>query len=261
MARREIAGSRAIVTGASSGIGRAIALELGRHGADVVALARSSDKLAKLAEEFANVPGRCEVHSGDVTDDAVRHAALRKAIETFGGLDILVNNAGIGALGPFETSTAERLRKIMEVNFFAAAEMIRAALPTLKHGRRPIVVNVTSILGRVGIPHCAEYCASKFALEALSQSLRAELYRHGVDVLAVAPGSTNTEFFEHTIEMASHPPWVGRNGVSSESVAQATVAAIARGQRSIVPNFRGWLMCVAQRIWPGGVDRVLRRYG
>ncbi|RIK74750.1 MAG: glucose dehydrogenase [Planctomycetota bacterium] len=260
MAKREIAGSRALVTGASSGIGREIALELGRRGADVVVLARSADKLETLAAEFADLPGRCAVHAGDVVDDAVRHAAVRRATEAFGGLDILVNNAGIGALGPFETATAERLRRIMEVNFFAAAELIRVALPTLKHGRKPIVANVTSILGRVGIPHSSEYCASKFALEALSQSLRAELYKHGVDVLAVAPGSTETEFFDHTIEMASRPPWVGRNGVPAAAVARAAVDAIASGKRAIVPNFRGWLMCVAQRIWPGGVDLVLRKY-
>jgi short-subunit dehydrogenase len=260
MAKREIAGSRALVTGASSGIGRAIALELGRRGADVVVLARSADRLAKLAEEFAKVPGRCVVHVGDVTDDAVRHAALHHVKESFGGLDILVNNAGIGALGLFETATSERLRKIMEVNFFAAAELIRVALPTLKHGRKPIIANVTSILGHVGIPHSSEYCASKFALEALSQSLRAELFKHGVDVLAVAPGSTDTEFFDHTIEMASRPPWVGRNGVTAASVAEATVDAIAGGKRSIIPNFRGKLMCWAQRICPGLVDQVLRKY-
>ncbi|MEX2188736.1 MAG: SDR family NAD(P)-dependent oxidoreductase [Pirellulales bacterium] len=261
MAKREIAGSRVLVTGASSGIGREIALELGRHGADVFSLARSADKLANLAAEFEKLPGRCEIVVGDVTDDGVRHDAVRRATEAFGGLDVLINNAGIGALGPFETATAERLRKIMEVNFFAAAEMIRTALPALKHGRRPAIVNVTSILGSVGIPQSSEYCASKFALEALSQSLRAELHRHGVDVLVVAPGSTETEFFDHAVEMSVHPPWLDAKRTSAAAVARATVEALARGKRSIVPNFRGRLMCWAQRISPGLVDLALRRYG
>lgn len=261
MAKRTIAGSRVLVTGASSGIGREIALELGRHGADVVAVARTADKLAKLADDFQSLPGRCEVVAGDVTDDALRHEAVRRATEAFGGLDVLINNAGIGALGPFETATAERLRKIMDVNFFAAAEMIRVALPTLKHGRRPAIVNVTSILGSVGIPQSSEYCASKFALEALSQSLRAELFRHGVDVLVVAPGSTETEFFDHALEMTAHPPWLDSKRTSAADVARAAVNAIARGKRSIVPNFRGRLMCWAQRICPGLVDLALRRYG
>ncbi len=261
MAKREISGSRVIVTGASSGIGREIAIELGRHGADVVVVARSADKLEKLAAAFADLPGRCEVFVGDVTDDGVRHAAVRRAVEVFGGLDILINNAGIGALGPFETSTVERLRKIMEVNFFAAAEMIRVALPTLKHGRRPMIVNVASILGHVGIPQSSEYCASKFALRALSQSLRAEQYKHGVDVLVVSPGSTETEFFDHAIEMAAHPPWLESKRTSPAKVARETVAAIAAGKREIIPNFRGWLMCLMQRLSPGLVDLALRRYG
>jgi short-subunit dehydrogenase len=258
MASRTVAGSRFVVTGASSGIGREIALELGRHGADVVALARSADKLATLAADFQRLSGRCEIVAGDVTDDGARHACVRRATEAFGGLDVLVNNAGIGALGPFETATAERLRKIMEVNLFAAAEMIRVALPTLKHGRRPAIVNVTSILGSVGIPQSSEYCASKFALEGLSQSLRAELHRHGVDVIVVAPGS---EFFDHALEMNAHPPWLDSKRTSAADVARATVAAIARGKRSIVPNFRGRLMCWMQRISPRLVDLALRRYG
>jgi short-subunit dehydrogenase len=261
MAKREIGGSRAIVTGASSGIGREIALELGRHGADVVVVARSVDKLERLAAEFSQLPGRCEMLPGDVTDDGVRHAAVRRAVESFGGLDILLNNAGIGALGPFETSTSERLRKIMEVNFFAAAEMIRVALPTLKHGRKPIIVNVASILGHVGIPQSSEYCASKFAMRALSQSLRAELHKHHVDVLVISPGSTETEFFDHAIEMAAQPPWLKAKRTSAATVARETVQAIASGKREIIPNFRGWLMCLVQRFSPGLVDLALRRYG
>lgn len=183
------------------------------------------------------------------------------AQQTFGGLDLLINNAGIGALGHFESGTPERLRQIMEVNFFAAAELTRAALPLLKAGRRPMVVNISSILGRRGIPHSSDYCASKFALEGLSQSLRAEFHRQGIDLLVVAPGTTDTEFFDHAVELASRPPWLGARGVSAEKVAQATVRAIAAGRREIIPNFRGWLLCLAQRLAPCLVDRAMRRYG
>jgi short-subunit dehydrogenase len=261
MAKRTISGSRAIVTGASAGIGRAIALELGRQGADVVLMARSADKLQSVAGEFSGLPGRAAISAGDVTDSAARHAAIHLAQQTFGGLDILVNNAGIGALGPFETATAERLRQVMEVNFFAAAEMTRAALPVLRHGRRPLVVNISSILGRRGIPQSSDYCASKFALEGLSQSQRAEFHRIGVDLLVVAPGTTDTEFFDHAVEIAARPPWLGARGVSAEKVAHAAVQAMAAGRREIVPNFQGWLLCLAQRVAPGIVDRAMRRYG
>jgi short-subunit dehydrogenase len=261
MATRTIAGSRAIVTGASSGIGRAIALELGRHGADVVLLARRADRLGELAAEFQSLPGRAELVAGDVVDPAVRRSCIDRAIDAFGGLDILVNNAGLSAIGRFQSADSDRLRRIMEVNFFAPAELIRAALPTLKQGRKPIVVNVGSILGRRGIPHSSEYCASKFALRGLSQSLRAELAPQGIDLLVVSPGTTQTELFEHAIEIRTRPPWLDRRGVSPERVAQATVRAIERGKSEIVPSFSGKALCWLERLCPWLLDWRLSRHG
>src|SRR5207245_1323382 len=151
MAKRSVHGSRGIVTGASSGIGRAIAVELARRGADLVLVARRRERLEELATELNGLPGRVEIVAGDVTDPAVRERAVECARASFGGLDLLVNNAGIGALGRFEDAGPDRLRRILEVNFFAAAEMIRASLPLLKLGKRPIVVNVGSILGHRAI--------------------------------------------------------------------------------------------------------------
>ena len=170
--KREISGSRVIVTGASSGIGRALVVELCRGGAKVVAVARRAERLAELAAHVCQSGGVVETLSGDITDPAVRQQAVERSVERFGGLDILVNNAGVGAMGLFEEATAERLRRVMEVNFFALVEMTRLALPLLKQGRRPIVVNVGSILGHRGVPHSSEYAASKFAVHGFSESLR-----------------------------------------------------------------------------------------
>src|SRR5208282_4823696 len=153
MARRTIQGSRAIVTGASSGIGRAVALELARQGGNVVCLARREDRLQALAEEIQSLGGRVACVAGDVTDPAARARAIEAAQAHFGGLDILVNNAGVGAIGPFATADPERVRRVMEVNFFALVEMTRLALPILRQGNRPIVVNVSSILGHRGVPY------------------------------------------------------------------------------------------------------------
>src|SRR5581483_9150141 len=125
-----------------------------------------------------------------------RLAALAAAQRQFGGLDILVNNAGVSAWGPFDQAGEDRLRRIREVNFFALAEMTREALPLVKAGRQPLVVNIASILGHRGIPLQAEYCASKFAVRGLSESLRPELARTGIDLLLVSPGTTDTEFFD-----------------------------------------------------------------
>src|SRR5204862_1887651 len=117
------------------------------------------------------------------------------AIREFGGLDALVNNAGIGALGRFDQADEARLRQVMEVNFFAPAEFVREALPHLKAGNRPIVVNIGSVLGHRAVPEKSEYCASKFALHGFSDALRAELAPLGIDVLLVSPSTTTSEFF------------------------------------------------------------------
>jgi len=127
MARRTIKDARAIVTGASSGIGREIALELSRQGARLVVLARREEKLQRLAEEIRGRGGEAAIVAGDVTDPAVRAAAIETAGRAYGGLDILINNAGIGALGKFSDADPDRLRRIMEVNFFSVAAVICAA--------------------------------------------------------------------------------------------------------------------------------------
>lgn len=187
MARRSIDGCRGILTGASSGIGRALATQLVRQGARLLVVARRPQRLAELAASLADAPGRIEVLAGDVTDPEVRKTAVERASQSFGGLDLLINNAGSGAMGRFDEASAERLQHVMDVNFFAPAEMIRVALPLLRSGNRPMVVNVSSILGHRGVPFCAEYCASKFALQGLSESLRAEFASRGVNLLVVSP--------------------------------------------------------------------------
>ena len=261
MAKRDIQGSRAIVTGASSGIGREIALELARQGAALVVTARREARLRELADRIADDGGRVEIVSGDVTDPAVRQQAVDTVQARFGGLDILVNNAGIGALGPFEHAGRDRLRRIMEVNFFSVAEMIRLALPLLKQGNRPIVVNVGSILGHRGTPHSSEYCASKFAVHGFSEAVRAEFVRHGIDVLVVSPGTTETEFFEKVIERTGEPSWPQHTAVSPAQVARKTVRAIRRGRHEIIPFTWGRVFCWLNRISPRMVDSIMARYG
>jgi short-subunit dehydrogenase len=199
MARRSIAGSRGLLTGASAGIGLALARQLVEGGTNLLAVARRGERLEKLASSLAQAPGRIEIFSGDVTDAQARSAMIARAGELFGGLDLLINNAGSGAMGRFDEADEARLRHVMEINFFAPAELIRLALPLLKAGRQPMVVNVGSVLGHRGAPGCAEYCASKFALRGLSESLRAELSTDGVDLLLVSPARTDTEFFSAAI--------------------------------------------------------------
>jgi short-subunit dehydrogenase len=190
----------------------------------------------------------------------VRQAAIEQAQESFGGLDLLVNNAGIGATGRFADASPERLRRVMEVNFVAPAEMIREALPALRAGVRPAIINVASILGHRGIPRCAEYCASKFALVGLSESLRAELAPLGIELLVVSPGTTATDFFASAID-AAETPWSHRRGVSPDLVARRTLAALGAGRHEIVVGAAGRLLVVSNRWFPRLVDRVMARHG
>ncbi|MGQ9575108.1 MAG: SDR family oxidoreductase [Thermoguttaceae bacterium] len=261
MARREIQGSRAILTGASSGIGRALALELARSGARLILIARRQDRLRELSEQLTCFGAQVELVAGDVTDPVARQRLVQAAECRFGGLDILVNNAGIGALGRFEDADPARLRRIMEVNFFAPVELTRLALPMLKQASRPIVVNIGSILGHRAVPFSSEYCASKFALRGFSEALRSELARHRIDLLMVSPGSTQTEFFAHLIEKTAQPGWPQRGSVSADYVARKTVQAIRQGRAEIIPSTWGWLVCLVNRFSPQLVDRVLARYG
>ena len=260
MPRRELTENRILITGASSGIGREMAIELAGEGAFLVLLARREERLRALAEELAARGERPEIVAGDVTDPEIRRTAIERARERFGGLDIVINNAGVGALGRFEHASEDRLRRIMEVNFFAAAELIREALPLLRRGNRPMVVNVSSVLGHRAIPRSAEYCASKFALQGLSESLRAEFAGLGIELLVVSPGTTDTEFFENVLERKAEHPRRNRPGESASRVARRTVRAIKTGRHEITPSLSGKILCWANRLSPALVDRFMSRY-
>ena len=149
----------------------------------------------------------------------------------------------------------------MELNFFAVTELTRLALPLLRDGCDPLIVNISSILGHRAIPHQSEYCASKFALRGWSEALRAELHGLGIGLLLVSPGTTETEFFDHLLEKQSTTPWGKQQGISPEAVAKQIVRAIERRNREIFPNWRGRLLVWANRCCPGLVDRVMNRYG
>jgi len=260
MARRQIAESRVLLTGASSGIGRHLALELAQRGAKVLAMARREEKLQSLAAEAQNMAGAVEPFCGDVTQAATRAGALERIEQLWGGLDLLINNAGVSAHGRFETAQPRRLQQIMEVNFFAPVELTRLALPLLQQGRRPMIVNIGSILGHRGLPHNSEYCASKFALTGFTQSLRSEVARLGIEVLLVSPGTTDTEFSDHLLEDAGRP-WKQPRGVAPERVAQATTRAIIRGRHELIPSRSGRLLVGLNRFCPRLLDWILQRYG
>lgn len=222
--------------------------------------ARREDRLQELCEQISRDGGRVECVAGDITDPDTRQRTIDAARAGFGGLDILVNNAGVGALGLFEHTGADRVRRIMEVNFFALVEMTRLALPLLMRGTNPILVNISSILGRRGAPYSSEYSASKFAVHGFSEAIRAELVRHRIDVLVVSPGTTQTEFFERVLEKVGEPTWPEHTAVTPEEVARKTVRAMKAGRHEIIPYGWGKVLCWLNRLSPAMVDRIMARY-
>jgi short-subunit dehydrogenase len=259
MSRRRIAGSRILVTGASQGIGRALVEVAAQRGAQVLAAARSKDLLDELADQVHCRGGAVEVVRADITNLEDRQRLLELAVIRFGGIDVLVNNAGIGATGHFAQASQERLRRIMEVNFFGMTEMTRAFLPLLRRGHRPAIVNISSIAGKRGIPARSEYSASKFALQGFSEALRAELAKDGIDVLVVCPGLTRTNFSRNLLENKARLPLDHLRGMSAEQVAVATLRALERGRPEVSLTLRGKLVVLVSRLLPGLADRIAAR--
>jgi short-subunit dehydrogenase len=260
MPRRRLAELRILLTGASSGIGRELARTLAARGARLLLTARRADLLQAVADECAHEGGAVEFLSGDVTDAAHRAALTARTAELWGGLDVLINNAGVSAHGRFADSDEATLRQVMEVNFFAAAELTRLTLPLLQSGRTPAIVNVGSIIGHRGLPFNSEYSASKFALRGFSEALRAELAADDIDVIQVSPGTTDTEFFDHLVAKRVVVPWQKReHAISAAEVAGQTVRALERGRREIFPNWRGHALILVNRLFPQLVDRGVAR--
>ena len=250
-----------IVTGASSGIGRELALELARQGARLVVTARRDDRLKELADEIRTFGGEAWPVAGDITDPQHRARVVDEAQQRYDGLDALVNNAGISAIGMFADASAERLRTIMEVNFFSAVEMVRLALPLLQSGNRPIIVNVSSVLGHRALPKKSEYCASKFALHGFSDALRAELVKDKIDVLLVSPGSTSTELFDSVIEKTEELNWERWSKMPAKTVARKAVRAMQSGRHEVIMSKMGKLIVCLDRLMPRLADRWIAKFG
>ena len=259
MAKRSLVGLRVAITGASQGIGRAMALDAAHRGAKVVAAARNPGELGKLAVEAKSRGGLVIPVVADVTKPDDRHAILDAAQAQFGGLDVLVNNAGIGATGHLMECQFDTLRSIFETNYFAAVELTRDALPVLRAGTTPAVLMVSSVLGKRGWPARGHYSASKFALQAFADELRRELTPDKIDVIVVSPGLTQTNFSHNMLERSARIPLDHLRGMSSESVAAATLNALESGQRDMVLTSRGKLLVTMDKIAPWVIDYFGKR--
>lgn len=188
-----------LITGASSGIGMATALHLAEKGYSVIGTSRSMERLAALQDEVANRGLVVAAVELDINSDSGVDDALPGIVEEHGAIDVLVNNAGYGLWGPVQSLSTEELRAQFETNVFATVRLVRAVLPGMAELGRGTIVNVGSVLGRLATPFNGAYSASKFALEGVSESLRAELWPLGVRVAIVEPGGFRTRFQENQV--------------------------------------------------------------
>ncbi len=253
------------MTGASSGIGREIAIQLVSQGAHVLATARRENRLIELQnlirKEGSSKTGSIEVLAGDLTDADHRKCLAHWVERHWKSIDVVVNNAGNGAIGRFAEASEDRLRKIMEVNFFAAAELTRMMLPLLKHGRQPAIVNIGSVLAWRGVPRKSEYCAAKFALRGWSEALRVELQSDGIDVLQIHPSTTSSEFFEVLTDSPATEKSKSVGSMRPDVVARSIVRAIERNRREVILSPGGRVLVWASNRFPNVIDWVLKRYG
>lgn len=191
---------------------------------------------------------------------ADRERLIQTAVESMGGLDVLINNAGVASFGHFDTSSEEVLRRVMEVNFFAPAELMRLAAPHLMKGTQPVVVNVASLCGRRGLPGWSEHCASKFALVGLSEALRGEFARFDIDVLLVLPGLVKSDDLgRHLLRNEGRMQQLFDNAQPPQEVADAIIAALKKNRAESHVGRQSRLLLLVNKFLPRFVDRMMAR--
>lgn len=258
---RQIADKVIIVTGASSGIGRATALALMRERAELVLVARRQNLLLQLEEEIRRAGGTACSLGMDLRKGTNVETMIRSTHDRFGRIDVLINNAGFGFLGTVENTPAMIVREIFDLNFEAPLLASQLVIPIMKAQGGGHIINVSSVVGKRGLPMSGIYCATKFALQGISESLRLEVKVHGIDVSVISPAGTETEFGESIrrgdIKKKFKP--VGHIQ-SAEEVAKAIVQCIKRPKIEVYPNRSSRFLVWANAIAPSLVDRIVSRY-
>lgn len=252
MAKR-FEGKRVFITGASSGIGAAVAVELARQGARVALAARREDRLEQVREKIEDLGGEALAVLCDVTDRNSLDAAVARTVEVFGGIDIAYANAGFGVGRVFARLSTEDFRRQFDTNFFGALDTIYAVLPHLRASKGQLVIT-SSILGHMGSAAVSAYCASKFALCGLAESIYYEFAREGIAVTCINPGIIETEIRSVDNRGVFHPghddpapKWLR---VPAEKAAREIVRAIRKRKFEATITGHGKAMVFMGRHFP-----------
>lgn len=232
MAERSLNGKVALVTGASSGIGEATAIALAKAGAAVAIAARRADRLDGLKHKLESDGAKALTVDLDVTDEAACRAAVQRTVDDLGGLDIVVNNAGVMLLGPIVDADTEDWRRMINTNVLGLMYVTHAALPHLLERGAGDIVNVSSVAGRVARLGSGAYNASKWAVNAFSESLRQEVTERGVRVVLIEPGAVATELTDHITHAGARETakkWTSSmRQLQSDDIARAVLYAVTQ---------------------------------
>jgi short-subunit dehydrogenase len=248
-------GKVAIVTGASEGIGAALVRVLNDRGVKLSVVARSEEKLRAVA------PAGTLIIAADLTDEVARASVMERTVLRFGRLDILINNAGAGLYVPSHTTPMAEARRLWELNFFAPLDLAQRAAAVMKPQRSGVIVNVSSIAGKMTLPWFTLYSASKYAIGSLTDGLRMELRSFGIHTMTVCPGYVNTRF-QSNVLLGAPPPLAGparKWAISPERCALDIVRGIEASKRTVVTPASGWFLIALERLFPNVVDRQLER--
>ena len=247
-----------VITGASSGIGRATATLLARDGARLVLAARRKEALEEVAEECRALGGEALVVPTDVTDERAVEQLAAAAIETFGGFDVWINNAGVVMYARLEEAPSDALRKLIDTNLMGQVYGSQVAVRHFRARERGVLIQVGSALGLFAAPYLSAYVASKFALVGLSSSLRQELrsLKH-VHVCTVLPAAIDTPIYQQAANYTGRAVKPMSPVVSVDRVARAIARCITHPRRQVVVGFTGWLGTLGYRIAPGLVEYIV----
>jgi short-subunit dehydrogenase len=247
-----------ILTGASEGIGRALAVQIAEAGLKIVVGGRNAERLNDLKKELESKGAACTVVAGDLSDRAICQSIVEIAVKTYGRIDTLINNAGITMWANFEDTTDPGLiEHVMRVNFLSAANCTHYALPHLIKSKGRIAA-VASIAGIIGVPGHAIYGASKHAMMGFFNSLRVELKPKGVSVTMIAPDFVKTEIHVRGLDAKGKAMGkrISEKNMSADECAQLMAQAIIKRQRLLITSGRGKLAYAVRDLLPGLVDIV-----
>lgn len=254
-------GQVAAITGASSGIGQAIAEQLAAEGAAVVLGARRTERLALAIERIRRTGAPAEAVTMDVTSESDVARLVQRARDAFGRLDIMVCNAGFGYYGTVEQTGPDIMRQMMDVNFMGTFLAARAALPLFRAQGRGHLIIVSSIVGIRGIAQMSGYTATKAAQVGFAESLRTEFTGTDIHVSVVLPVSTDTEFREAMSRDYGHSVRGLGPRQSAATVARAVVGCIRKPAPEVYPHALSRGLTIVNAVAPGFADRLVRKYG